>query len=67
MVSNNTFTVLLAERRHEVSKGQRRYEVGLDKLNSTAEQVATMETELIALQPVLEVKTVEVCAHRQCR
>jgi dynein heavy chain len=56
----NTFTVLLAERRAEVLKGQRRYEVGLDKLNSTAAQVAEMETELVALQPVLETKTVEV-------
>eukprot|EP01052_Picozoa_sp_SAG31_P011054 SAG31_NODE_617_length_13514_cov_13.659858_2_plen_4275_part_00 len=56
----NTFSVLLAERRLEVKTVRNRYVVGLDKLNSTADQVKTMETELIALQPVLVNKTTEV-------
>ena len=56
----NTFSVLLAERRLEVKTMRNRYVIGLDKLNSTADQVKTMETELIALQPVLVNKTAEV-------
>ena len=56
----NTFSTLLDERRRQVKKLQNRYEVGLDKLLTTAEQVATMEKELVALQPVLVVKTKEV-------
>ena len=56
----NTFSTLLEERRGEVLVMQRRYTIGLDKLNSTAGQVKTMEVELIALQPVLKTKTKEV-------
>ena len=37
-----------------------RYEVGLGKLLSCAENVAIMEVELTELQPVLVVKTREV-------
>lgn len=37
-----------------------RYEVGLEKLESAAEQVATMQVELEALQPQLVVASKEV-------
>ena len=56
----NTFSTLLDERREFVSKQRDRYDNGLDKLMSTAEQVETMEKELVALQPVLVTKTKEV-------
>lgn len=39
---------------------KRRYEVGLDKLESAAAQVATMQVELEALQPQLVVASKEV-------
>lgn len=39
---------------------KRRYEVGLDKLESAASQVATMQVELEALQPELHVASAEV-------
>lgn len=44
----------------EVMKLKRRYEVGLEKLESAADQVATMQTELEALQPQLLVANKEV-------
>ena len=37
-----------------------RLQIGLDKLESTAEQVGVMEKELVELQPVLEKTSVEV-------
>ncbi|CAJ0967663.1 unnamed protein product [Ranitomeya imitator] len=39
---------------------KRRYEVGLEKLESASSQVATMQTELEALQPQLKVASREV-------
>lgn len=48
-----TFKELLGVKRTEVKKLQRRYEVGLEKLQSAASQVATMQAELEALQPQL--------------
>lgn len=51
------FTTLLGAKRDEVSKAKKRYEIGLDKLSFTAEQVSLMQKELQELQPVL-VKTV---------
>ena len=39
---------------------KKRYEVGLDKLDSAASQVATMQTELEALHPQLKVASKEV-------
>lgn len=44
----------------EVMKLKRRYEVGLEKLESAAGQVATMQVELEALQPQLLVASKEV-------
>lgn len=37
-----------------MTKTKRRYEVGLEKLNSAASQVALMQSELEALQPQLQ-------------
>jgi len=47
------FRALLQVKRDEVSTAKSRYDVGLDKLRSTAEQVAGMQEELQALQPKL--------------
>lgn len=44
----------------EVMKLKRRYEVGLEKLDSASAQVATMQVELEALQPQLKVASEEV-------
>lgn len=44
----------------DVMKLKRRYEVGLEKLQSAADQVATMQVELEALQPQLLVASKEV-------
>eukprot|EP00049_Salpingoeca_infusionum_P016530 m.339145 g.339145 ORF g.339145 m.339145 type:complete len:4022 (-) comp16092_c0_seq1:259-12324(-) len=51
----NTFKTLLDVRRQAVAKQKRRYEVGLEKLNSAASQVDGMKEELVALQPQLVV------------
>ena len=48
-----TFKDLLDVNRGKVKRLQRRYEVGLEKLQSAASQVATMQNELEALQPQL--------------
>lgn len=44
----------------EVYKNKRRYEVGLEKLQSAASQVAVMQKELTELQPQLVVASKEV-------
>lgn len=56
----NTFIRLLDEKRTEIETMRSRLAVGLDKLLSTAEQVAEMQKELVELQPVLEKTAVEV-------
>ncbi|XP_035294723.1 dynein heavy chain 7, axonemal isoform X2 [Cricetulus griseus] len=56
----STFKLLLEKKRNEVMKMKRRYEVGLDKLDSAASQVATMQTELGALHPQLKVASLQV-------
>ncbi|XP_064167524.1 dynein axonemal heavy chain 7 [Anguilla rostrata] len=56
----STFKTLLEKKRTEVMKLKRRYEVGLEKLQSAADQVATMQVELEALQPQLKVASKEV-------
>ncbi|TDH07133.1 hypothetical protein EPR50_G00120640 [Perca flavescens] len=56
----STFKDLLKAKRAEVMKLKRRYEVGLEKLESAANQVATMQVELEALQPQLRVASKEV-------
>jgi dynein heavy chain len=55
-----TFIRLLGEKRDEIQTTQSRLQIGLDKLNSTASQVAIMEKELVDLQPVLAKTSVEV-------
>uniref|UniRef100_A0A7N8WVR0 Dynein, axonemal, heavy chain 7 n=1 Tax=Mastacembelus armatus TaxID=205130 RepID=A0A7N8WVR0_9TELE len=54
----STFKTLLETKR--VMNLKSRYEVGLEKLESAAEQVATMQVELEALQPQLLVASKEV-------
>ena len=44
----------------EVMKSKRRYEVGLEKLQSAASQVSVMQKELTELQPQLVVASKEV-------
>ncbi|XP_034417782.1 dynein heavy chain 7, axonemal [Cyclopterus lumpus] len=56
----STFKALLKTKRAEVVKLKHRYEVGLEKLESAADQVATMQVELEALQPQLRVASKEV-------
>ncbi|XP_044097135.1 dynein axonemal heavy chain 7 [Neovison vison] len=56
----STFKTLLEKKRSEVMKMKKRYEVGLDKLDSAASQVAAMQTELEALHPQLKVASKEV-------
>uniref|UniRef100_A0AAY4BTU9 EF-hand domain-containing protein n=1 Tax=Denticeps clupeoides TaxID=299321 RepID=A0AAY4BTU9_9TELE len=51
----STFKDLLEKRRLEVMQLKQRYEVGLEKLESAAAQVATMQMELERLQPQLHV------------
>lgn len=50
--------LLLSNR--EVLKAKRRYEVGLEKLESAASQVAVMQQELTDLQPQLVEASKEV-------
>ncbi|CAE7774544.1 Dnah7, partial [Symbiodinium sp. CCMP2456] len=54
----NAFKGLLANKQDEVSKIKSRYDVGLDKIMSTEEQVTTMQAELEELKPTLK-KTAE--------
>ncbi|XP_028254184.1 dynein heavy chain 7, axonemal isoform X2 [Parambassis ranga] len=56
----STFKALLKTKRTEVMNLKRRYEVGLEKLESAADQVATMQVELEALQPQLLVASKKV-------
>uniref|UniRef100_A0A4W3JI36 Dynein axonemal heavy chain 7 n=1 Tax=Callorhinchus milii TaxID=7868 RepID=A0A4W3JI36_CALMI len=56
----STFQSLLEKKRNEVMKMKRRYEVGLEKLESAASQVAVMQVELEALQPQLKDASKEV-------
>ena len=56
----STFKGLLNIKKEEVGGAKKRYEVGLAKILSCAENVSKMEEELTALQPVLVVKTKEV-------
>ena len=51
----STYKELLAKRRKAISTQKKRYEVGLDQLNSAAGAVDIMKKELIALQPKLKV------------
>ncbi|ELU17469.1 hypothetical protein CAPTEDRAFT_228350 [Capitella teleta] len=56
----HTFKSLLEVKREEVMKSKKRYEVGLEKLNSAASQVSEMQKELTDLQPQLVEASKEV-------
>ncbi|KAK2532645.1 Dnah7 [Columba livia] len=56
----STFKSLLEKKRSKVKKMKRRYEVGLEKLESAASQVSLMQAELEALQPQLREASKEV-------
>ena len=49
----NTFKALLEKKRKAVLDGKKRYEAGLQKLDSTHKQVGKMQETLVALQPKL--------------
>ncbi|XP_077865268.1 dynein axonemal heavy chain 12 [Saccoglossus kowalevskii] len=48
-----SFKTLLGRKRDETMRAKRRYEVGLEKLAFAESQVATMQKELVELQPQL--------------
>uniref|UniRef100_A0A8C2Y9F3 Dynein axonemal heavy chain 7 n=1 Tax=Coturnix japonica TaxID=93934 RepID=A0A8C2Y9F3_COTJA len=50
----STFKALLGKKRIKVMEMKRRYEVGLEKLNTATAEVASMQSELEALQPQLQ-------------
>ncbi|PAA64367.1 hypothetical protein BOX15_Mlig029056g2 [Macrostomum lignano] len=56
----NTYKQLLDEKRTEIHRQKRRYEVGLDKLQSAAEEIGVMQQNLTALQPQLVQASKEV-------
>ncbi|EFN75890.1 Dynein heavy chain 7, axonemal [Harpegnathos saltator] len=56
----NTFKDLLNRKRKEVLDGKKRYEGGLDRLDSTHKQVERMQEILVALQPKLLVAAKDV-------
>ena len=56
----NTFKDLLAKKRKEALDGKRRYEAGLERLDSTHRQVEKMQEILVALQPKLLVAAKDV-------
>lgn len=56
----NTFKDLLDQQRRNVLEGKRRYEAGLDRLDSTHKQVGKMQEVLVALQPKLLVAAKDV-------
>jgi len=58
----NTFKVLLQEKRNDVQQKKQRLQIGLDKLITTAEQVADLQIQLTDMQPVLQKTQVEVDA-----
>lgn len=56
----NTFKDLLAKKRKEALDGKKRYEAGLERLDSTHKQVEKMQEILIALQPKLLIAAKDV-------
>ena len=60
----STYKSLLSKKRSEVLKLKKRYEMGLEKLESASAQVAGMQQQLEELQPQLEESSKQV---RTCR
>ncbi|KAF4757736.1 Dynein heavy chain 1, axonemal, partial [Perkinsus olseni] len=58
LISN--FKKILGDKRLEVETLRQRFQSGLDKLSEAGQAVAVMETELVAMQPVLEKTSKEV-------
>lgn len=56
----STFQSLLGRKRQENMRQKRRYDTGLEKIQSSSEQVAGMQEELEALKPELVKKSEEV-------
>jgi len=56
----SSFRTLYDAKRADNAKLRSRYTVGLEKLQSSADQVANMQAELVALQPQLVVTVAEV-------
>lgn len=56
----STYKNLLARKRNEVLKLKKRYEMGLEKLESASDQVAGMQQQLEELQPQLEKSSKQV-------
>jgi dynein heavy chain len=50
---------VLKKQQEKISANERRYRVGLDKLQETEEIVANLEAQLTAMQPILEKAAVE--------
>lgn len=56
----STYKNLLSKKRNEVVKLKKRYEMGLEKLQSASDQVAGMQQQLEELQPQLEESSKQV-------
>jgi dynein heavy chain, axonemal len=56
----SSFCTLLSTKRAAHTAVHQRYSIGLDKLASTAAQVASMQAELVAMQPQLVTTVAEV-------
>ncbi|XP_050309816.1 dynein axonemal heavy chain 7 [Anthonomus grandis grandis] len=56
----NTFKTFLGNKRKQLLLGQKRYEIGLEKLASAGAEVAVMQAALEALQPQLVVAQAKV-------
>ena len=56
----STYKNLLARKRNDVLKLKKRYEMGLEKLESASAQVAGMQQQLEELQPQLEESSKQV-------
>ncbi|XP_042749942.1 dynein axonemal heavy chain 7-like, partial [Lagopus leucura] len=56
----STFKILLQKKSTKVMEMKRRYEVGLEKLNSATSQITSMQSEQEALQPQLREASTQV-------
>lgn len=62
----STYKNLLGKKRSEVLKLKKRYEMGLEKLESASDQVAGMQQQLEGLQPQLEESSKQVIEVLYC-